>query len=528
MGQRYKIMWVLLPTLFVLTMSSVQAQELTEVNSSDILEKIEGGEDIHIEKARILGEFNLSKINLKTITKKEEVFWGGNLVVERKIIESEIYITNSVFENDVDFRNANFNGSANFNDVNFNGSANFDDVKFNSSANFKNVNFNEYASFFSANFNSIADFNNSNFNSNAGFFGANFNSIADFNNATFNGIAYFYYATFNYNAYFNNATFNGIAYFYGANFSNTFESEISNTNFFGKNEFFNTNFIGNADFSYVNFNGNVQFDFTNFNNNSTFTNVDFNGNIYFNYVNFSGNANFNYANFNSEARFNNANFNNNAEFKGINSILFVEFIGADFNKVDFTHAKFDRVYFSNTKFSEIRLHQFDFNYMNIEWASLEKSILFDGPTYIKLIQNFNYMEQFEDADDANYQYRRIKQSGKKISFSWASDVMALITCGYGVRPFNTIIISFMAIMVFSLIYWNEDGISRLKENELNSYQEVSLSDAFYFSVSTFTNAGYGDWYPKDHYRKYVIVEGILGWLFLALLVVTLANVMIKP
>ncbi|KAB3548030.1 MAG: two pore domain potassium channel family protein, partial [ANME-2 cluster archaeon] len=44
----------------------------------------------------------------------------------------------------------------------------------------------------------------------------------------------------------------------------------------------------------------------------------------------------------------------------------------------------------------------------------------------------------------------------------------------------------------------------------------------------FTTVGYGDWYPKDRYRMFVMIEGLLGWLTLALFLVTLANVMIRP
>jgi hypothetical protein len=40
---------------------------------------------------------------------------------------------------------------------------------------------------------------------------------------------------------------------------------------------------------------------------------------------------------------------------------------------------------------------------------------------------------------------------------------------------------------------------------------------------------FGDWYPVDRYRKAaVVIEGVMGWLILALFIVTLANVMIRP
>ena len=91
------------------------------------------------------------------------------------------------------------------------------------------------------------------------------------------------------------------------------------------------------------------------------------------------------------------------------------------------------------------------------------------------------MEQFEDADAAYYQYRRLSQANKKWSYSKLYDI-----------------------------------------------NQVSFWYAFYFSLVTFTTVGYGDWYPEDMYRKFVMSEGVLGWLLLALFIVTLANVMIRP
>jgi len=133
------------------------------------------------------------------------------------------------------------------------------------------------------------------------------------------------------------------------------------------------------------------------------------------------------------------------------------------------------------------------------------------------------MEQFEDA---YYQYRQLSKKNKKWSLS-KLDVVAGLSCGYGVKPERPLIWGFILIMVFALVYKQENGIKRLKLKE-NDDSRVSFWDAFYFSVTTFTTVGYGDWYPEDRYRKFVMIEWVLGWLLLALFLVTLANVMIRP
>ena len=119
----------------------------------------------------------------------------------------------------------------------------------------------------------------------------------------------------------------------------------------------------------------------------------------------------------------------------------------------------------------------------------------------------------------------MSQANKKWSFSKLGDVFIWVTCGYGVKPHYTIGLALVLILLFALIYWWRDGIMRLKEGDDS---RVSFCDAFYFSVVTFTTVGYGDWYPVDRYRTFVMIEGLFGWLTLALFLVTLANVMIRP
>jgi hypothetical protein len=130
------------------------------------------------------------------------------------------------------------------------------------------------------------------------------------------------------------------------------------------------------------------------------------------------------------------------------------------------------------------------------------------------------MEQFDVADEVYYQYRFRSQTG-------LGDMFMLVTCGYGVNPLHTIGLGVAIIMLFSLIYWRGNGIRRLKEIGGDD-NRVSFWDALYFSMVTFTTVGFGDWYPVDRYRVLVMIEGFVGWLTLALFLVTLANVMIRP
>jgi len=49
----------------------------------------------------------------------------------------------------------------------------------------------------------------------------------------------------------------------------------------------------------------------------------------------------------------------------------------------------------------------------------------------------------------------------------------------------------------------------------------SLAEAIYFSVVTWTTLGFGDFRPTEAARIWVMVEALIGYLFMALLVAKL-------
>ena len=259
---------------------------------------------------------------------------------------------------------------------------------------------------------------------------------------------------------------------------------------------------------------NVEFyDVANFQNSkfysaTDFINVKFNDYAAFNFVNFTGETLFYLVRFVDNVGFYSTIFGDNTKFIDLR-------IGGT-------------LYLGNSKFKgNVQFFNVEFNNIDINWTILEDTLVSDGPFYIKLIKNFRNNEQFDDADKAYYQYR-VQSRKDENGLSWVLSVIMDQTCGYGVRPFNAVFSSGLTILVFTIIYCRKNGISRLKENDGDEDQSVSPWDALYFSMVTFTTVGYGDWYPKDRYRKFVMIEGLLGWLILALFIVTLANVMIRP
>ena len=76
-------------------------------------------------------------------------------------------------------------------------------------------------------------------------------------------------------------------------------------------------------------------------------------------------------------------------------------------------------------------------------------------------------------------------------------------------------------------YFKGPGINRLVKKDENNYQKASWKDALYFSLTTFTTVGYGDWYPEDNMRKWATLEGLLGWITLGIFMATLTIVLIR-
>lgn len=511
----------LLSTLVLLLLSTAaQATEYREVNTEvkaeDILKHIEQGDDIYLDNCSIVEELSLSKIELKTVPVSnpkhhellvngvdEEEFGDYGIIINNdlKVVDSNIEIYNSTFENNLDFSSCLFNKSLSFAKVNCSSTANFGSTTFGNSIYFYNVTFRDSANFCNATFGDSVVFEETIFGGSADFSFATFGDSADFSFATFKNPAYFDDATFGNSASFVGATFEDPAYFYEATFGDSLM-------------FFGATFGDSAIFSYSTFGDLADFD------DDTFA-----GTVDFSYATFAG-------------------------------------------TVDFSYTEFERVILDET----------DFKKMRVRWNSLENSLSiceygsFNSHrlTYIKLISNFRNLEQFDDADSAYFQYRQICQAENPwisfletstwISFPKVGDIFMWLSCGYGVKPSYAVGSSTFIIFLFSAIYSWEDLcskglkkyfdrrfsefssiISRLRRNRGKNILNLSswiyylkalfhwhVWDALYFSIASFTNSSYEDWVPGDYGRKLAVLEGFIGNLLIALFIVTLVNVLIKP
>jgi uncharacterized protein YjbI with pentapeptide repeats len=264
--------------------------------------------------------------------------------------------------------------------------------------------------------------------------------------------------------------------------------------------------------------------------------VDFDGTVFTKAANFSdsifqGDAGFSEAQFQGEAGFSRAHFRTEANFSRVK-----------FNDADFGRAKFDKNFnLANAKIytlklsdaffgegSNIYLKDLNFNRIVVRWNTIRDHLPYNGSVYLTLTKNFRNLEQFEDEDNCYYQYRKEKQARAKKAVPKILDRLAWISCGYGVRPSHTILLSFAIILLFAGIFWAGSALEfesiNLQEHQT---EQISLKDALYFSSMQFLGRTPQSLAVLGAYQYITVVETLLGWLLMALFLVTLSKVMLR-
>ena len=230
------------------------------------------------------------------------------------------------------------------------------------------------------------------------------------------------------------------------------------------------------------------------------------GNAYYWNAGFGGFSDFTNAKFDGEAYFGGAQFNRTAEFSR-----------AKFNgSADFRETRFHGL---------LDLYAVDISKFIISWQSIEGDFVCDDITYLGLIKKFKENGQFEDADSCYYQYRQWHQSQKSwLEGSKIIDILACLSCGYGMYPLNVVYSLFVLIVLSGFLFWIGDGIKN--ESDLFSAGKVSLIDHWFYSLMVAIGI-HTDFKPKGRFRYLVAVCRIFGLLLFALLITTLGHVFIR-
>jgi uncharacterized protein YjbI with pentapeptide repeats len=378
------------------------------------------------------------------------------------------------------------------------------------------------------------------------FSGVRFNDSADFSFAAFEDTVFFDSAVFGEDAEFCGTRFGRDAYFSGAVFFET--CDFNFTRFAEEYVLFDgVRFLGDAHFEDAEFGR-----WTNFYGST-----------------FSGAADFLLATFPGRSFITNVTFERDANFAGVEFMSFAEFEDSRFEGDFFLYGStISYMKLNGTTFGEsstVHLNNTEIEGFVIPWRTMEDHLVFRDEVYMGLVENYKRLGWFQDADDCYYHYRKLAQERKDFGWSKAIDYLAWLSCGYGVRPDYTLAWSLSIVLVFGAVFYVGRGLlqyerpdAKLAEGEKRSedrkadlqarikadppspegeFQEFgsvpsiperpTLGEAMYFSSLVFIAQAPADYLALGRYKYLVIVEGVFGWLMLALFLVALGNLMIR-
>jgi uncharacterized protein YjbI with pentapeptide repeats len=480
------------------------------VEASEILAKIEKGEDVEYDGYIIKGNLDISSIKLP-----EE---DGKPIVKSKIviINSEVdgfaRFANVIFKEQIDFSNTIFNG---------------EDEEDGESPTYEFC-----GAIFSRGQGPTSDFSGAIFSDDAYFVGAKF-WYANFDNAKFS-YASFNYATFDDNTYFSDATFGGNIYFIDAEFK------------------------GDAYFHRAVFNSFACFIDTKFGYEDFI--ADFRGAIFgdgadFLRATFRGSASFHGAIFSDETNFRKATFSMSADFRKATFSSFADFSDATFrNNIDFDYVTFGDVKFAMAKFNgdtlTFRMAKFAFPNAQEDACRRAKNVLakagnrdeeeyhFYREMEAKRVQKGNrkYWGDAIDWNLAKVVWKRNREySGvglRALSYvffetdkwSWwgylwydgVEWIFAQLMFGYGVYPKRLAVSWFVIVLLFTGLYYSGQILS-----------DASKWDYLTASFGTAIAPGYIavilNKIDSQSYQAAAMVETLLGTLLWAGFIATFAK-----
>ncbi|MDD5735451.1 MAG: pentapeptide repeat-containing protein [Methanothrix soehngenii] len=494
--------WQSLVFAIVLAMALVSlggAQQ--SLPAQKILSQIAAGQSVHYDGIAITGDLDLSTLPGAQVPAAFALF---NCTIPDASFEG---IT---FAEDAFFWGSSF-GNASFERATFLGRADFANTSFRQ-ASFAGCTFYQPALFSGALFENDLSFEDTAFGLDASFHDVRFLGKVDFNYSDFDSYSYFAAAEFAEDAFFSDVDLSATSDFSAATFSgqaNFIRSRL-NEPYFG-----DVLFSGPAQFGMARFSGLTSFGGAVFADEAGFGLARFSDAAYFSGAHFQDLALFGLARFEDIVTFQDARFDGDLNFKSgsITSLLFDE---AELKEGS-------RIILNDTEINLFRAH----------WKEIQDHVAWQPGAYLALVENYRRLGWLEDEDDCYYQYRKLDQASKGWGWSKTIDILAWLSCGYGVRPSYAMVWSLVTILIFGLVFWIGDGIRRSSKPlsgpvEKDSIPErATLRNALFFSTMIFLSQGPIDFLPMGRHRYYVMLEMILGWLLLALFLVTLGKVMIR-
>jgi len=264
--------------LSLLSFIGVQSQSI--VDASEIIEKINKGQDVIYENTIIEGDIDLTHneaILYKNLNLDKYISSDIDDLLDRTShnyfveIDSKIEFINCEFEGDLIGYRVDEEENRMYN-AKFNNSVTFAGCTFNGEMNFKYTVFEQETEIESSFIENNSNFKYAQFNNQVNFSGSSFSKSSDFNCAQFAGLAVFQGTDFYQKARFNQASFKDAVYFTETSFS---EKALFTYAKFKQAVFNNAQFDGDGNFAYSIFDEGVKFVNAKFKDKATFDNAKY-------------------------------------------------------------------------------------------------------------------------------------------------------------------------------------------------------------------------------------------------------------
>ncbi len=502
MGAILRIWLVLAIALVAMALATISMANASEIDLADLAYL----QSEKVPAKQIMAQANSSPVIYDRILVVGDLKLDGPqynpIRITNSAIAGNVSCKGITFYANVDFSNTSFQRDAIFNGTKFMAEANFNSSRFYGTTSFNMSRFPEGGTFDFAYFGGLADYANAWFDKFGTFYNATFMEDALFYLSEFNGA----YSNFEWTRYLKNADFSGCKFntyssFEGASFDD--KADFLGSKFSGGANFYGTEFLGEAIFYKSHFIEDSIYSGAHFNDSASFQNAKFDGPTYFDKSEFHGNAVFDNAQFLAPTDMTGAVFEKDLMMNGTN-----------INKMLLDESAFNES-------SRIFLAKADINKLMVSWSLIKDRLSFDTSAYLSLVKNYKDLGQGSDANDCYYEYRYLNQNSKPIGLSKLLDAIAWLSCGYGVRPHYALFCGLFVILIFSAILLLGRGVDGF--HNLHGVQLMMAS--LYYSTIAFTANSKG--LPlKGHFRYLGIAEGIIGWLLMALFLVTLGRIMI--
>lgn len=532
------------------------------IPAEKVQKAIENGDDIDFdEKVTISGNLDIKTWNLPEITSQclgaQRKLISSSIKIKNSKIKGKVNFSGSWFLNPLKFINTDFLGYVDFSKskigyIIFSGSAffsehtaRFNNISFINNANFSGVSF-KAVDFEGSKFYSVAKFDGSNFEQSQ-FDHCEFYGETSFTHAQFDGITFFSHAKFQkpidspcyiHSSDFCHAVFAKGVHFDDAEFGNsvcfTWAKFISESPRFEAAYFVGAEFKEGATFWETVFDGIAHFGSTIFFHYADFKNTNFKDSADFGGACFYGHAIFTGVRFYEKAYFYETSFWKNFILIGTRAyevrlrdihVLGCSCISLTYPELSDEIEKLrlepacmwdERCLWTKALLwsrSCISLDDSGITHLFVRWDTIKDHIAYNPSVYLFLVKSFKDSGQFSEADSCYYQYRDLSQKKKSWSVSKIKDLLADFYYGYEVKPFRALRVWALAIGIAAILFFIGNG----------TYDFNSLYISLYNSTLIFTsNAKSIKW---EHWYLNILglLEGLIGWLLMALFLVTLGR-----